>query len=114
MGTCPCCEGATLESRAAPLPPAGGRIGRWTRRGFGAFEWLVPATLLALMPKCPMCVAAYVAMATGLGISLPVAANLRLLLVTSCLLSLAYLCLRVTLRVAARMGQVAMAADEAK
>lgn len=29
------------------------------------------------MPKCPMCVAAYVAIFTGIGVSLPVAAAMR-------------------------------------
>lgn len=50
--------------------------------------WLVPSLLLAVMPKCPMCVAAYVAMVTGLGISLPVAAGIKMGLVALCALTL--------------------------
>ncbi|MCW1923939.1 hypothetical protein OKA05_15335 [Luteolibacter arcticus] len=46
--------------------------------------WLIPGGLLVLMPKCPMCVAGYVALFTGLGISLPVATWLRYGLIACC------------------------------
>lgn len=67
--------------------PAGVR--RPWRRAGGALGWIVPGITLALIPKCPLCLAAYVALATGIGLSIPVAAFLRMTLVIVCLLSLA-------------------------
>jgi len=41
----------------------------WLRRVRGVAGWILPSTLLALMPKCPICLAAYVALCTGFTMS---------------------------------------------
>jgi hypothetical protein len=61
------------------------------QRAAGLVGWVVPSVLLVLMPKCPACFAAYVALASGIGLSLPVATAARMTLIVLCVAALACL-----------------------
>ena len=52
-------------------------------------SWIIPGSLLALMPKCPICLAGYIALGTGLGISASAATHLRTAIITLCIAWLA-------------------------
>jgi len=71
-------------------------------RGVVAAKWIVPSAVLALIPKCPLCVAAYIALATGIGISFTTAAFIRSALISGSLLVLTFLVARVFYRLGTR------------
>ena len=52
----------------------------WVQRVREIFAWVLPSAILVLVPKCPACLAAYVTLWTGLGLSLSTATYLRWLL----------------------------------
>ena len=54
--------------------------------------WLLPGGLLILMPKCPVCLAAYVAVFTSAGLSMAVAQGLRAVVIAAFIVSLLVLC----------------------
>ena len=84
MSDHPCCQ----RSTHAVLPPT------LLRRGLHGVRWVLPTVGLTLIPKCPACVAAYVAAGTGIGISMPTAGFLRTSMIVLCVGSLFYLTLR--------------------
>jgi hypothetical protein len=61
-----CCDAAS--DRKTPT---------WVRRIREVFAWILPSVILVSVPKCPVCLAAYVTLWTGLGLSLSTATYLR-------------------------------------
>ena len=91
-----CCQGSTRggnESR---------RLASVLRRGRDAAGWIVPGAALALLPKCPACIAAYVALATGITLSAPAASLTRTSVIVLCAASLSAAVVRAVLRVVKR------------
>jgi hypothetical protein len=74
MNTEQCCENPRLRV--------------FLRRCVDIAGWIVPSAILALLPKCPVCLAAYLMMATGISISVAAAVSLRAFLVLVCASSL--------------------------
>lgn len=74
-------------------PPGCGRC-----RNPGTKGWLAPAAILILLPKCPACLALYIAVGTGIGLSVPAAAHLRAAIVVVCAVWLLYFVYRSVIR----------------
>jgi hypothetical protein len=55
-----------------------------------AARWIIPSAILLAVPKCPLCIAAYIALSTGFGISISAAAEIRTALIAASLALLAY------------------------
>ena len=74
-------------------------------RGSEIAGWIIPGAILALLPKCPMCLAAYVAVWTGIGLSFPAATNLSVALVILCVGLILFLAARNARRLVHKFGQ---------
>jgi hypothetical protein len=100
MSNCPSCN---LE----PPPKAGSGGGRagFFRRAWGMIEWLFPAVMMVLIPKCPLCVAADIALFSGIGVSVTTARWIQILMLGLCVTSLTYLAIRYFRRRAQRRAQ---------
>ena len=63
---------------------------------------VAPAAVLVLLPKCPACVAAWLAVGAGIGVSVSAVAALRWLIVGMCVACLAWIAVRQVLRMVRR------------
>ena len=87
-----CCMVPAME-----LNRAGERIAKgdrhppsFLRRSLDLSAKAIPLAILAVLPKCPACLAAYVALGTGVGLSLTAATYFRLSLIVVCVASLTF------------------------
>jgi hypothetical protein len=87
MSGCPRCQTASSGGRD-PRPAT------LARRGLDVAGWVIPGATLALLPKCPACLAAYVAIGTGISLSMSTATYLRMLMIIVCVASLGYVAAR--------------------
>jgi hypothetical protein len=88
MNSTHCCQQKLATSRDARPQRT------WLRRAREFAGWIVPGALLALMPKCPMCLVAYVALCSGLTMSCASAHFLMRLLTALCIGTLALCAVR--------------------
>ena len=75
------------------------------RRAVDFVAWIVPSAVLALIPKCPLCLAAYVALWTGIGLSLSAAIYLRAALLVVSIGLILFLAMRSARRLIHKFGQ---------
>jgi hypothetical protein len=87
-----CCHtGASSTGRGRERVPA-------SQRRAGAAGSMIPGAVLALLSKCPACLAGYLAVATGAGVSVATAAHVRTAAVIVCAVALFWLTGRVAYR----------------
>jgi len=87
-----CCvsSGSGRVTDGARIGISGPRPTTLARRCREIAGWIVPSGILAILPKCPACLAAYFAIGGGIGISVSTAVYVRMGLIILCVGSLGY------------------------
>lgn len=102
---CSCGEATGSNTSKTTTAQATGPL-TFRQRIVKTVRWLLPGITLALLPKCPICLAAYVALGTGIGLSVTAATWLRTGLVVLCVGSLIYLVLNKVMAMYKRRKQL--------
>lgn len=92
-----CSSGEPAATAIAPHTPSNSTC-TWLASIKALTQWALPITTLALMPKCPGCVAGYVLLLTGIGVSFTAATAMRWSLIAISIVALAYLTFRMARR----------------
>lgn len=91
MRTSSCCRAVRKRRTSLPASPF--------RRGAEIAGAFVSAVTLIVMPKCPMCLAAYLALATGIGVSVSAASQLRTAILAASFLILIFLAMKYLIQI---------------
>ena len=85
-----CCSMAASTARNSAHKAADGKAHPplVARRRYAWAKCSLPTLILALLPKCPACFAAYVALGTGISLSVAAASILRTALIVACVATL--------------------------
>jgi hypothetical protein len=99
VNNCPLCNvdpatGSSESNSPAQRQETDAAAKGLVRRIWQSVQWLFPSAVLVFIPKCPMCVAAYIALFTGIGISASTARWIQSAMLIFCLSSLACLVVR--------------------
>ena len=88
-----CCSMAASAARGSSHKAADGKAHppSVARRRYAWAKCSLPTLILALLPKCPACFAAYVALGTGISLSVAAASVLRTVLIGACVVTLGWL-----------------------
>src|SRR5688572_15792453 len=72
--TCSCSNSRKDHKQTAIKDP---EQKKYLRRSMEFVKMMVPAFVFAVIPKCPVCLAGYIALSTGIGLSITTATYLR-------------------------------------
>jgi len=85
-----CCNTTVRSNNSPPAIPVQPRPGI-AKRVVKAISKTVPGIMLVLMPKCPLCMAYYITLVTGAGVSFTTAKYLRITLLLVCISCFLYI-----------------------
>ena len=63
---------------------------KYIKRSVEFAKMMLPAIVFTIIPKCPVCLAGYIALSTGIGLSITTATYVRIVLIIICILSVLY------------------------